>query len=104
MGSTVHEVDCLEGQVEVDDKDVILNPTIENVRAIVEKFSYKHFTWDNDESDWPPLMVDVQTANVLCTIYDAFDSDKSRDKFGSWIRGNRALFIKAVDFCWAHIK
>jgi hypothetical protein len=98
------EPDTLEGEVQVDDKERVHNPTFQDVENIVKGHSYKRFSWDADEADWPALMVDAQTANVLVTCYGAMESEATREKFKNWIAKGRPTFVQLVDFCWGAVR
>jgi len=73
---------------------------IADVREIVTGSSYKTFTWGDDGDD---LMVDMQTANMLCTIYDAL-RPALQTKYSDMLAESRHRFIKLVDFGWDQVR
>lgn len=85
-------------------EEIVIDPTIEHVRWIVEHMSYRHFAWTNDAPDAEPILVDVQTANVLKTCYEAMQKPETIAKFEDWVHRSRATFVRTVGFCWNAVK
>ena len=74
---------------------------IDVLRRIVEGHSYETIEFPKGGK----LMVDVQTANAVITVYDALKEGRSKAKFEEMVNsGNRADFIKTVNIVWKLIK
>jgi len=66
----------------------------ESIYDCVNTHSVKHLSWGG-----VPLILDVQTANLLKTVYEAL-SQVNKDKFKRSIQKSRQSFVTVVDFCW----
>jgi len=74
--------------------------SLENLREIVSGHSYKIFTWGKKNDG---MMVDLTTANVMLTVYDAMKKE-SQELFEKRIKQSREWFMKAVGICWRCVK
>lgn len=82
---------------DIDIDNVVCDPTIDDVLRIVQERQFKIFKWDDEQ-----VVVDMQTANVLKTVYEAVNDNtkmKIRESFKS-ING----FCKTIDIAWKAIK
>ncbi len=50
------------------------------------------------------LTVDLQTANMLLTVYNALQKDEAKQKFENMLGSNPQSFMKLVDFGWKQVK
>jgi len=85
-------------------EEIVIDPTIEHVRWIVEHKSYRHFAWTNDDPNAQPLLIDMQTANVLKVCYEAMQKPETIKKFEDWVHGGRGTFAATIKFCWEAVK
>lgn len=58
------------------------------------------WSFNAEHKDFEPLLVDIQTANLLCTVYNALSKDETRRKFRDWIRESRGKFAHLVEKSW----
>lgn len=81
------------------DKEAVVKASYESLKNIVDRRSYKYFTWDNDSTDYEPLLVDLLTAHMMTYIHDNLNP-KNQPKFKEWIGKSRIHFVRLVDFGW----
>jgi hypothetical protein len=76
---------------------------LKRLKQIVEEHQYQEFTWTNDPEE-EPVLVDVQTANALLTIYNALNS-KNQKTFNDKLENSRGMFFALVNFAfaWKHV-
>lgn len=86
-------MDVLEA---IDEFPVVTPTGIDSVREIVTGHSALSFKWNDGKGK---VVVDVVTANMLCTVYDAAN-DKTKEIINTLIAKSRHHFIKAVDTGW----
>jgi hypothetical protein len=48
--------------------------------------------------------VDMQTANVVLTVYNAMQQPDMKQKFERMINGDKRSFVKVVDFSWKQVR
>jgi hypothetical protein len=77
---------------------VVKNPTIVDIKKILNSHSAKLLQWDNDK-----VLLDTTTANCLITCYNSLSQD-NKIKFNRMIGKNKINFIKVVDICWSVVK
>ncbi len=68
----------------------------------VEKRSAFVFIWNKDGKR-TRLLVDMVTANMLKTVYEA-TKDETKAKMDELVRKSRAHFVALVDRCWKCVK
>ncbi len=92
----------------------IVFASLENLQKIVKEHSFHLFVWECEGTfakmnfnfnskfkDFSPILVDVQTANMLLTVYEAL---KNKQEFEAIIKRSRYQFAKMVEFGWSCIK
>lgn len=69
------------------------------------RFDDKGIWQFNDKHEgFEPLLIDMQTANMLCIAHDAISSDEVRTKFVDWIAKGRGHFGRIVEIGWGCVK
>lgn len=79
--------------IEFDDSDTC-EPSIDNLRLIVQKHSAKLFVWKGSQ-----ILVDVQTANVMVQVYDLIKPE-NQEKVARMIKASGEQFHKVVTIAW----
>lgn len=80
----------------------IVTASYEVLLAIASEHRSRCFTWDTDESDYEPLLVDMQTASAMALVHDAL-SENNQVKFEEKVAKSRGGFGRMVDFTWKHV-
>lgn len=92
--------------------------TIDVVRDVRERKQMAHLVWpeegeflpsgnfkfNEEHSDYEPLMLDMQTANVLMTCYAALTKPDTVAKVVDWIAKSRGHFAKIVEIGWGAVR
>ena len=93
--------------------------TFDRLKAVRDRRQFAEFVWPdeywNDEGilfskmthepdiEVEPLLVDMQTANCMMTVYDALN-EKNQAKFRDWVGKTRAHFGRLVELSWSAVK
>ncbi|WP_075881473.1 hypothetical protein [Vreelandella massiliensis] len=78
-------------------------PTINRLQTIVDEHQYEAFTWQTDDPDDEPLIVDPTTAALLVQVHNMLerrDSAKAQEARAKMAE-SRARFGLIVDKAWA---
>ena len=79
--------------------------TINDLRAIVREKAYLTLKVDlekhDNEEDRCNQILDMQTANMLLTVYDALTKPELRQRFRCYLKEN---ILKLIEMCWKIIK
>jgi len=67
---------------------------IEQLREIVNKRSCATFSWGANQ-----LLVDMQTANMLCKVYDLLKPE-TQATLDRKMKESKGMFIGVVNRCW----
>lgn len=84
----------------IDELKAIQPTNIDHVREIVTNHSMNTFYWGNKSNK---VLVDVLTANVICTIYDNVRDDL-KERLLTDLVTSRDSFIRLTNLCWKVIK
>ena len=76
----------------------VKNPTIEDVKAIVDSASMNRFKWVDGS-----LTLDTFTASAIKAVYNASSPD-NQAKMNEFINASKAKFIKVANFSFKCIK
>jgi len=95
----------------------IVYANTEQLYLIVENRTAAAFVWPEEGAffdelwhfneqhvEFAPLIVDIQTANLLITLRAALTWDRNALKFDRMIQANRASFARIVEYCWTKAK
>lgn len=95
-------VDSIEGEITVT-PDHLVSASYDAVKRVLAERQWRAFRWPlTDDPDDAPIIVDMQTANVMVTIHDAL-SEANRVTFEDWVAMSRIHFAKMVAFCWNNV-
>lgn len=72
--------------------------TLTTVREIVRDKQAAYVNWEVDK--FKPLLVDMTSANMLLTVYEALKEQEQRDKIERMICASRGSFSRVMDFVW----
>jgi hypothetical protein len=84
----------------IEELDTIQPTSIEDVRQIVTDHSCKTLYWGSKSNK---VLVDVMTANVICTVYDNIREDLKEHLLKD-LTTSRESFSRLVTVCWKVIK
>lgn len=84
----------------IDELKAIQPTSIDHVREIVTNHSMNTFYWGNKSNK---VLVDVLTANVICTVYDNVRDDL-KERLLTDLVTSRDSFIRLTNLCWKAIK
>jgi len=81
------------------------------LKKIVDNKAYEEVTWPDviftpepeDREDHEGMIIDMQTANMLLTVYNALGKPESKLKFERMLT-TYTDFMKLVDFGWKQVK
>ena len=88
------------------------------IQRILENGSFEYLVWPDEgrfygeefvfnarheEDGFEPLLMDIQTANMLVTVHDAMN-EKNQRKFERMVIKSRGAFGMLLDFGWPRIK
>lgn len=92
-----------ENVVLISPKEIVKG-SVDALRQILATKSYKYFVWASDDRpEYEPLLVDLQTANVMMKVYDSIN-EKNQTTFREQAADNRGYFGRLVDFCWSCVE
>lgn len=95
-----YDGDFPDSHYEVAVDQIITDPTYADVQRIVQDKQYACFRWSSDRPQDQPLMVDMQTANMLVTIHDALKEPRHIQTNEAWVHESRLSFAKLVTVGW----
>jgi hypothetical protein len=86
----------IETRQAIAELDTVEPKSIDDVRQIVTGSSAMTFYWGSKSNK---LLVDMQSANVVCTVYDGVRPEL-KERILKDIVTSRESFTKLVDMCW----
>lgn len=81
----------------------VISPTIDNIRKVLDTCTAKLLTWKKTKNKRGGLLLDIQTANMLITVYDAMKPE-TQTKVQAMMLESKAKFIKVVNVGWGCIR
>lgn len=93
-------------------KNVVL-ATWELIREIAEERNSRAFVWPDEgefngdtfrfnekHEGFEPLIIDIQTANVMVAVHDGLEKPQNKTKFEDWVGKGRGHFGSLVELSW----
>lgn len=92
--------DVRETMEAIDELDTTQPTSIEDVRQIVTGHSCMTFYWGSKSNK---VLVDMQTANVICMVYDNIREDL-KERLLKDLTTSRESFERLCTVCWKVVK
>jgi len=72
---------------------------IDRLRDVVNEHQAVELEWGDDK-----LLVDVQTANLLVTLYEALKEEANKSLLDLKLKESMKTFQQSVEFAWSKVR